>query len=106
MKILIDQFVEQFIIKLDKATTAKVLRTIDLLEKLTFKLGMPHSKKIDSHLYELRVRGRQEIRIFYCFNQQKIVLFHAFIKKNNKIPLKELNLIHKKLDLILDKRLL
>ncbi|MFA5792579.1 MAG: type II toxin-antitoxin system RelE/ParE family toxin [Candidatus Gracilibacteria bacterium] len=64
MNIEMSHFVEKFILKLEKPTIAKVLRTVDLLEKFGNDLGMPHSKKIRHNLFELRVRGGQEVRIF------------------------------------------
>jgi len=90
MEIKIDPDVEKFINSLNKATIAKVLRTIELLEKFENNLGMPHSKKVSGGLFELRVRGQQEVRIFYCFFKDKIFLLSAFNKKTRKIPLREL----------------
>jgi len=89
-KIEVDPDVEEFISSLEKQTIAKTLRTIDLLERFGFALGMPHSKKVAGHLFELRVRGRQEVRIFYCFFENRIHLLTGFIKKSQKIPQKEL----------------
>ena len=91
MKIqLFDKSIEQFILSLDKSTVAKTLRTIDLLEEFGHKLGMPHSKKIDKNLFELRIRGKQEVRIFYGFHKNSIILLHGFIKKSQKIPEREI----------------
>ena len=90
MQINIDPEVEKFIFSVEKQTIAKILRTIDLLEKFGHKLGMPHSKKVSGQLFELRIRGQQEIRIFYCFHKGLIYLLHGFIKKSQKIPRKEL----------------
>ena len=75
---------------------AKTLRTIDLLEKFGNKLTLPHSKKISGGLFELRMRGRQEVRIFYCFHKNTIYLLHGFIKKFQRIPNKELRLAQAK----------
>jgi len=83
--------VETFIEKLNEKEIAKTIRTIELLEEFGNSLGMPHSKHIDDGLLELRIRGKREIRIFYCFNKTKAVLLHAFIKKTQKTPEKELN---------------
>ncbi|MBT3864973.1 type II toxin-antitoxin system RelE/ParE family toxin [Candidatus Peregrinibacteria bacterium] len=47
---------------------------------------MPHSKKIDDKLFELRIRGKKEVRIIYCFYRNTIILLHAFVKKTQKIP--------------------
>lgn len=88
---IFDESLKKFIKTLEKPTIAKVLRTIDLLELFGPRLGMPHTKRIFGQLFELRVRGRQEIRIFYTFYKNKIVLLHGFVKKSLKIPQKEIN---------------
>ena len=87
---IFDGSLERFINRLDKPTIAKTLRTIDLLERFGHSLGLPHSKKISARLFELRVHSAQNVRIFYTFHKSKIFLLHAFIKKSQKIPQKEL----------------
>ncbi|OGE74408.1 MAG: hypothetical protein A3C49_03050 [Candidatus Doudnabacteria bacterium RIFCSPHIGHO2_02_FULL_42_25] len=89
-KIYIDPEVQKFILNLEPVTKAKIARNLDLLENFGYKLEMPHSKKISDTLFELRIRGQQEIRIFYCFHNEVIKLLHGFTKKSQKIPLKEL----------------
>ena len=97
MKILFcDNRLEKFIGTLEKSAIAKVLRTIDLLEKFGHQLEMPHSKKIGSGLFELRVRGEQEIRIFYTFCNGAAVLLHGHVKKTDRIPERELSTAKKK----------
>ncbi|MAZ56749.1 hypothetical protein CL653_03085 [bacterium] len=91
MRIELLNSVETFIEGLNEKEIAKVIRTIELLEEFGNKLGMPHSKHIANGLLELRIRGKREIRIFYCFSKNKAVLLHAFIKKTQKTPIKELN---------------
>jgi len=83
--------VKTFIETLNETEIAKVIRTIELLEEFENKLGMPHSKHIDNGLLELRIRGKREIRIFYCFNKNKAVLLHVCVKKTQKTPVKELH---------------
>lgn len=90
--------VEEFISTLEKPTIAKVLRTIDLLECFGHQLCPPHCKKVTSGVYELRIRGSQEIRLFYTFQGGKAILFHGFIKKSQKIPTRELRTVMQKLD--------
>ena len=48
--------VEAFIKSLDESTIAKAIHEIDLLEKHGAHLAMPHSKKLTSNLFELRIR--------------------------------------------------
>ena len=93
--------VEEFIQSLQKSTQAKVIRTIDLLGEFGNDLGAPYSKKLDSKLFELRIRGKEEIRIFYSFGPGRVAyLLHGFKKKSQKTPKRELNLAKKRLDLI------
>ena len=82
--------VKEFIKTLSPSTIAKIMHTIDLLEQYGSFLNMPHSKKVANNLYELRIRGKQEIRIFYVFKEKDIYLLHAFQKKGQKTPSKEL----------------
>ncbi len=93
-----ERFVEEFIKNQDFSTIAKIAHTIDLLEKHGSRLGMPHSKKISRNLYELRIRGKQEIRIIYGFVKSNIYLLHAFRKKTQKTPQKEIRTGRKRLD--------
>jgi len=91
---------EKFIKSLQKPTIAKVLRTIDLLERFGRKSGPPHTKKISAHLSELRVPGRQEVRIFYSCHKSQIFLLHGFVKKSQKIPQREIKIALQKLNLL------
>lgn len=85
-----DDSIEKFIESLEKQTIAKVFHAIGLLEEFGPRLGMPHGKKLDDSLFELRIRGIQEIRIFYTFHKSSIVLLHGFVKKSQKTPQKEI----------------
>lgn len=91
MEIILLDSVEIFFASLTGKEMAKSIRTIELLEEFGNKLGMPHSKHLSSGLLELRIRGTREIRIFYCFHKNRAFLLHAFIKKNQKTPTRELN---------------
>lgn len=97
VKIFFSQDVEIFIQTLEKPTIAKVLRVIDLLEKFGHCLGSPHSKKIEADLFELRIRGQQEIRIFYTFKKESIIILHGFIKKSQATPRQEIKQAKRKL---------
>ena len=90
MKVNSDTEIEEFISSLEAYTIAKALRTIDLLEEFGSSLGMPHSKKVAAHIFELRIRGKQEVRLFYCFHKSEIRLLNGFVKKSEKTPKREL----------------
>ena len=97
---IFDESLEKFIKDLQKPVIAKVLRTVDLLEKFGQKLGLPHSKKISNRLFELRISGKQEVRIFYTFHKSQTFLLHGFVKKSQKIPQKEIKTAFQKLKLL------
>ncbi len=90
MHINIHSDASKFIDSLEPSTYSKALRVIDLLESFGFSLGMPHSKRVSKVLFELRIKGQQEARIFYCFYLNEIHLLSGFIKKEQKIPYREL----------------
>ena len=92
-----EKFVEEFIKKLDPSTIAKVAHEVDLLEKHGPFIGMPHSKKITAELHELRIRGKQEVRIIYAFVKRNIYLLHVFTKKRQKLPQREVNTAYRRL---------
>jgi len=95
-----DKATEVFLTKLEKMTVAKVLRTIDLLECFGNQLGMPHSKSVGHKLFELRIRGQQEIRLIYTFSSNKAIILHGFVKKSQKMPKKELIIAQQKLSIL------
>lgn len=92
--------VSSFILELDSTTKAKVANLLDLLGQYGPKLCMPHSKKMSRDLYELRIRGKIEVRIFYTFKNNQIYLLHAFQKKSQKTPRRELEVAESRLELL------
>lgn len=85
--------VEKFINSLEKSARAKLAHKLLLLEEYGIELSMPHAKPMGRGLYELRVRGKTEIRIFYVFvKARRIYLLHGFVKKTQETPTKEINI--------------
>jgi hypothetical protein len=92
-----DDKIENFINSLEESVIGRILRTIDLLEMFGNKLGLPHAKKVETRLFELRVHGKQEVRILYTFHGDAAILLHGFIKKSQRIPRKEIEVARHKL---------
>ena len=87
------EIVEAIILKMQPATKAKLARLLELLEQFGPELSMPHTRAMGGGLYELRVRGKQEVRVFYIYaHVSTIYLLHAFQKKTQETPKKELDL--------------
>ncbi len=83
--------VKKFIKSLQPPTQAKLANQFDLLEEFGPQLSMPHAKPIGDGLYELRVRGREEVRIFYMYVKVKrIYVLHGFLKKAQIVPRSEI----------------
>ncbi len=89
-----DELVKQFIDRQDKAARAKIFRMISLLTVYGPDLGMPYARNLGHGLFELRVRGKNEIRIFYVFvaDDRTAVLLHGFKKRTQKLPSGELDI--------------
>ena len=87
-----DQLVKEFIKKQDESTYAKILRSISLIRDNGPFLKPPYSKKITSNIYELRIQGKEAIRIFYVKFRGGYLLLHIFKKKSQKIPKRELKI--------------
>jgi phage-related protein len=78
---------------------ADYARLVELLMEFGPNLRMPHSRAMGDGLFELRARGPEGIaRALYCYvNGQRIVILHAFMKKTQETPEKELRLARKRL---------
>ncbi len=78
---------------------ADYARIIELLMEHGPILRMPHSRAFGDGLFELRPRGRSGIgRAFYCFLVgRRVVVLHAFVKKSQQTPDKEVKLARKRM---------
>jgi phage-related protein len=93
-----NQSVEDDILEWPVDLLADYTHLSGLLIELGPELKMPHSKALGKGLFELRPKAASGIgRAFYCFLMgKKIVVVHAFIKKTQKTPEKELKLARKR----------
>jgi phage-related protein len=86
--------VEEFTDSLEKKSQARIARTLDLLEEFGIDLGMPYTKYLEKHLWELRIRlGRNRYRIIYFLATGKtFILLHGFSKKTDVVPRADLEI--------------
>jgi len=92
--------IEELLLSLDSSTYAKSLKVINLLEKYGLIIGMPYVKKINKNLYELRVRGKIEIRILFAQKFNIFYLLHCFRKKRQKLLSKDIAIAENRLNYI------
>lgn len=82
----------EFIQNLDPKVKSKVIAVMNLLKEFGTLVGPPHSKKVTgTPLWELRILGSDNIRIFYvAIVNRKFLLLHGFQKKRQKTDKKEI----------------
>ena len=78
---------------------ADYARLVELLIEYGPSLRLPHSRSLGEGLFELRPRSRAGVgRAFYCFMVGKrVTVLHAFIKKTQQTPDRELRVARKRL---------
>lgn len=93
--------VEEFLIKLKIANNSLAEQAFKGLEKIRNRAyhREPLSKYVEPGLWEVRIRsGTDILRILYTFTKGRIIiLLHVFIKKQQKIPVNELDIARKRL---------
>lgn len=87
-----DYPVKDFILEQDPQTHARIILSIELLRDNGPFLKPPHIKKLKDKLYELRIKSKVPIRIFYTIYENEYYLLHAFKKKSQKTPPREMKL--------------
>jgi len=89
--------VKEFINSLALRQKRKIFRLFLAINTYGLASIQPHVKKvINTPFFELRILGDDNIRIFFVItSSHSIMLLHGYIKKSPKIPLKELQKIHK-----------
>jgi phage-related protein len=94
--------VKDFIDNLELRTQAKVYATIELLKQFGISIGSPHVKKLTgTSLWELRILGSDNTRIFYIACTGKVfLLLHGFKKKKNKTDRREIKIAEERLKTI------
>jgi phage-related protein len=85
---------------------ADYARIVELLMEFGPHLRMPHSRAMGNGFFELRPRSAEgAARVFYCFMMRKrIVMLHAFVKKTQETPERELRLARKRMKEVRDGR--
>lgn len=82
--------VKEFIENQSFSVQARINKSIRLLVNHGPFLKPPYIKKLDHNLYELRIKTQIAIRIFYSPKNNCYYLLHAFKKKSQKTPSREL----------------
>jgi len=95
-----ERFVQDFIDKQNPFIKAKFIGLVEFLGEYGPFLGGKYTKKLQKELYELRITGKEQIRVLYAVRKQYIILLHAFKKKAQKTPRREIKIASLRLDRI------
>lgn len=101
MAFAIEYFHERVLVEIESwpvDVLADYARLLELLAEHGPNLRLPHSRALGEGLFELRPRGKVAMgRALYCFVVGKrVVIVHAFVKKTQQTPDKELKLARKR----------
>ena len=86
--------VEDAILDMPPKLQARMLRLLELVETHGANLGPPHTQPMGKGLFEIRAKAQEGIaRTLFCYMKGKhVYVLHAYIKKTQKTPSKELNI--------------
>ena len=86
--------VHDWILKLDQKAQNKCFAKIERLQEQGHKLERPDAAYLENKIHELRVTSdRHKYRILYFFHKRTaVILCHAFLKKDKKVPKNELDM--------------
>jgi len=84
--------VSDFLDSLSGKQQGKVLRVLQTIAEYGLLSVLPHLKKLTgTALWEIRILGKDNIRIFYVVPyKERVLLLHGFIKKKQKTSPKEI----------------
>ena len=90
-----DRPVEKFLNSLPENDRGTVKAKLHYLEERGSELREPLSKSLGGGLFELRVKS---YRLFFCFKPgNRIIIVHAFMKKSQHTPRRELELARRRM---------
>ncbi len=90
----------EYLDKLQVGERAKVYNALRLLEEFGPDLSMPHAKRIEGRLWELRPGAN---RLFYfLLVDQTFVILHGFRKQSQKTPELEIQLARRRMKELLE----
>ena len=93
--------VKDFILSQPEGAIAEIIHVLDLLYTFNIMLGSPYVRKVHkSGIRELRIKHGSDIyRIFFfAHTGQKFILLHAIMKKEDKIPPRDIELAARRMN--------
>lgn len=92
--------VRDFLLSLQPKTRGKILQVIQILSEFGVDLPFPYSSQVRGRLRELRARyGKNQYRVLYYGDANRVfILLHAFEKRSQKLPQREIRIAIERLN--------
>jgi len=93
-----------FINKQEKKDQATILGCLQSVQELGLETPRVKFRQIDGRLWEIKIRTPNGgYRIFYMtISKERMILLHAYQKKSQKAPKKEISMATKRLKVVLE----
>lgn len=90
---------QQTILDFPEGIQARYIHLTERMQIFGPDLGMPHTRAMGRGLFELRMKSKEGIGrvVFGILARRRIVMLHAYVKKTDKTPAKELKLARSRL---------
>lgn len=91
--------VQNAILAFPEGLQARYIHLTERMRAFGPDLGLPHTKALGKGLFELRAKSKEGIgRVFFgILPGRRIMMLHAFVKKSQKTPAKELTIARQRL---------
>ena len=93
-----DNPVSDFLDTLEHSSQSKILRVLHNIQEYGLDSVIPHIRKlIGTPFWEIRILGKENIRVIYVVPVRfSVLVLHGFKKKTQKTPVKELETASKR----------
>lgn len=99
--------IKSYIDGLGPKSRHKIFKQFTYLHQFGVTWAIPNTKKLNNNIWELRILGKDNLRIIYSQTRvDLIVILHVFAKKSLKTPQKEIKLAVARLNQLIDKKYL
>lgn len=90
--------IKLFLDSLDEKQQTKIIRILQYIREYGLFSVIPHLKKLSGlPLWEIRILGKDNIRLLYILEHQyNVVVLHGFIKKTQKTDRQDINIALKR----------
>ena len=93
--------IDEYLDQASDIEARKIVKNIKYLQEYGVRPEIRDIKKLRGYdFWEVRIKGKDNTRIFCTQRDNNVYILHVFKKKSNKTPTKDLNIGQKQLKLI------